>query len=75
MGETLLFFQKILDHVRNEYGEIVKVSEIPNGKDEIDDVWNESDNKKVPDKKRGECQNSFLTDDDHILSISRNIYI
>ena len=38
------------NHLRTEYGEIINASEIPNGKDEIDDVWNESGNEEVPDK-------------------------
>ena len=37
-------------HVRTEYGEIVNSSEISNSKDEIDDVWGESNNDNVPDK-------------------------
>ena len=28
------------DHIRTEYGEIVNVSEISNGKYEIDHAWN-----------------------------------
>ena len=36
-----------LDHVRFEYGKIVNSSDISNG-DEIDDVWNKSDDGTVP---------------------------
>ena len=53
LGETLLSFQKKLDHVRTEYVEIVNASKISKGKDEIDDVWNESNNEKVPGIKCG----------------------
>ena len=72
LGEKLLlnFF---LDHVRTEYGEIVNYSEIPNGKDEIDDVWNKSNNEKVSDKKHGKYHNFLLTDNDRSLIISRKI--
>ena len=38
-----------LDVVWFEYGEIVNSYEISNGIDEIYDVWNQSDNEKVPD--------------------------
>ena len=38
-----------LDVVRLEYGEIVNYCEISHGIDEIDDVWNQSDNETVPD--------------------------
>ena len=44
-----------------------------NGKYEIGDVLNESNNENVPDKKRGKYHNILLTDDDRSLSISRNI--
>ena len=66
LGETLLYFKTKLDNAWSEYGEIVNVSEISNGIYEIDDVWTESDNEKVPDKK------SFLTGDDRSLSVSRD---
>ena len=59
MGETLLPFQNIYC-VRTEYGEIVNASEIPNGKYEIDNVWNESDNEKVPDEKEANTTTFFL---------------
>ena len=42
--------KKELDISLLEYGEIVNSSEISNGIDEIDNVWNQSDNEKVPDK-------------------------
>ena len=54
-------FQK---QIPSEYGEIVNASENSKGIDEIYDVWNESDNEKVPHKKRGKYHNSFLTDKD-----------
>ena len=74
LGKTLLCFQIFLDNVQPEYGEIVNASEISNGIYEIDDVWNESVNEKVADKKRGKYHNIFLTDDDRSLSVSRNFY-
>ena len=42
--------KKELDNVQSEYVEIVNASEISNGIDEIDDVWNEADNEIIPDK-------------------------
>ena len=44
---TLQYFQSELDHVQFEYGKIVNSSDISNG-DEIDDVWNKSDDGTVP---------------------------
>ena len=35
--------------VQLEYGEIVNSSQVSNGIDEIDDVWNQPDNETVPD--------------------------
>ena len=70
--ETLLLFQKKIDTVRSEYGEIVNDSEISNGIDEIYYVWNESGNETVPDKKCVNYHSSFLTGDDISLSVSRN---
>ena len=46
-------------------------SEISDGDDSIDDVWNKYNTQKVPDIKRVKYQNIFLTDDDRKLSISR----
>ena len=70
VGRNITFlYQK--NHVRTEYGEILNTSEISNCKDEIVDVWNESNNEKVPDIKRGKYHNSLLTDDDRSLSIPR----
>ena len=65
--------RKELYHVQTEYIEIVKVSEIPNGKDEIEDIWNESSNDNVPYLKRGKYHKFLLTDDDRSLSMSRTI--
>ena len=50
MDKHYCSFKNKLDHVQTEYGEIVNASEISNGKDEIDDVWNEYIREKVPDK-------------------------
>ena len=48
---TLLSFHNNKNYVvQLEYVEIVNFYEISNGKDEIDDVWNESKNEKVRDK-------------------------
>ena len=49
----------------------MNASEISNGIYEIYDVWNEADNEKVPDKKRGKYHNSLITDDDRSLIFSR----
>ena len=49
IGILLSFQKKYFIFVRFEYGEIVNSSEISNGIDEIDDVWNQSDNETVPD--------------------------
>ena len=38
---------------------------------EIHDVWNESNNEEVPDKKHSKFHNGFFTYDDRSLSISR----
>ena len=57
------------DHVWTEYGEIINASEISNGDDSIDDVWNKYNQHQVPDIKCGKYQNSLLTDDDIKLSI------
>ena len=47
---TLQSFQKTeLDHFRFEYGVILNSSEISNG-DEIDDIWNQSDDETGPGK-------------------------
>ena len=43
--------KKELYRVLTEYREIVNASEISNGKDEIDYIWNESNNETFPDKK------------------------
>ena len=51
----------------------INASEISNGDDEIADVWNEHNPEHVPDTKRGKYQNSFLTDDDRNLIVSKNI--
>ena len=40
------------DHVQIEYGKIINASEISNGDDAIDDVCNEYNYHKVPDKTR-----------------------
>ena len=40
----------VLDHVRTEYEEIVNAYKISNGKYEIDDFWDQSENEKVLDK-------------------------
>ena len=58
--------------VRFEYGGIVNYSEISNGIDKIDDVWNKSDHETVPDKRRIKYNKSLLTDDDRRLMVSRN---
>ena len=39
----------------------------------MDDVWNESNNEKVPDKIQGKHHNGLPTDDDRSLSVS-NIF-
>ena len=69
----IVLSKKQLDHVRTAYGEIINAPEISNGKDEIDHVWNESDNENFPDKKSGKYHNIFLTDYDRRLIITRNI--
>ena len=35
----------------------------------MNDVWNESDNEKVPDEKLGKYHNNLLTDNDRILTL------
>ena len=45
--------------------------EISNGIDQIDDVWNQSENETVPDKKRIKSNRSLLTDDERRLMVSR----
>ena len=65
---TVISNEKI-DHVWSEYGEIVRFSEITNGIDKIDNFCNESNNEKVPDKKRSKYHISFLTDNDVSLSV------
>ena len=48
------------DDVRIEYGEIINTSEISNGDDAIDDVWNVYNHKKFTDRKHGTFINSLL---------------
>ena len=72
VGRNINFLSRKLDHIHTDYGEIINASEISNGKYEIDYVWNESNNEKVPHIKSGRYHNIFLTDDDRSLSISRN---
>ena len=50
LGETLSSLKK--NHVRTEYGEIINASEISNGDETIDDVWNLYNHQKFPDKTR-----------------------
>ena len=61
-----------LDVIRFKYGEIVNSSDISNGINEIDDVWNQSDNETVLDKKRIKSNRSLPTNDDKMLVVSRN---
>ena len=70
----MLLKKKELYHVWYEYGEIVNASEISKVIYEIYDVWNESDNETVPEKKRGKYHSSLLTDDDRSLSVSSKFY-
>ena len=72
MGETLSSFKKKeFDNVQTEYGEIVNASEISNGKYEIDDVWNKSDNEKVPDKNAVNITAVYLLMMIEVFSIPR----
>ena len=61
-----------LDVARFEYCEIVNSSEILNGIDAIDYVWNQSDYETCPDKKCVKSNKGFLTDDDIRLMVSSN---
>ena len=61
--------KKELDNVQSEYGEVVYFSRVSNGIYEMNDVWNESDNEKVPDEKLGKYHNNLLTDNDRILTL------
>ena len=65
--------KKELDNVQSEYGDILNVSEISNGIDEIYDVWDEYDYEKVTDKKRGKYHNSLISNDNISLSVSKKI--
>ena len=47
-------------------------SEISNSIDEMDDVWNQSDNETFLDLKRKIYNRSFLTYNDKMLMLSRN---
>ena len=69
MGETFIYSKN--NNVRIEYGEIINASEISNGDDAMDDVWNEYNHQKVPDKEHSKFLNSLITDDDRKLMISR----
>ena len=42
--------EKEYDHIRTEYREIINASEISNGDDTIDDVWNLYNHQKLSDK-------------------------
>ena len=60
-----------LDVVQFEYGEIVNSSEISNGIDEIDGLWNQSVMKQFQIKKCTKSNRSFLTYYDRRLMVSR----
>ena len=72
VGRNITILLKIeYDHVRTEYGEIINASEISNGDDAIDDVWNEYNPQQVTDNRCVKHQKNLLTDDDINLSMSR----
>ena len=62
-----------LDAVRLENGGIINSSEISTGLDDINDVWNQSDNETFLDKKRTKSNRIFLTGDDIRLMVSRKL--
>ena len=66
------FLKKEYDHAQTEYEEMINSSEISNGDDAIADGCNDYNTQKAPDIKRGKYQNSFITDDDRKLIISKN---
>ena len=61
------------DHFRTECLEIIYVSEISNGDDVEAEVWDEYKSQQVPDTILGKYQDSFLTNNDRKLNMSRNI--
>ena len=65
--------EKEYDTVQNEYGEIINSFEISNSDDAKADVWNKYNTEQVPNKKRGKYQDSFLTDDDRKMSVTKKI--
>ena len=51
VGRNITILSKIeYNHVRIEYGEIINASEISNCDDAIDEVWNEYNHQKAPNK-------------------------
>ena len=58
-----------LDVVWFEYGEIVNYSEISNGIDEMDDVWNQSNDKTCLDQKLRKSNRIMLTVDEIRLMV------
>ena len=71
VGRNITVLSKTeLDNVRLKYGKIVNSSETLNG-DEIDDVWNQSDDETGPKTKRRKSNRSVLTDDERKMVLSR----
>ena len=58
-----IFSQPGYDNFRIEYGEIINKLVVTKGDDAIDDICNEYNSQKVPDRKRGKLTKTRISED------------